>query len=364
MSKIAERIAKLSPERQELLARLLKQGQIDLSQEVIMPRVRNSNDAPLSFAQQRLWLFLQLDPDNSSFNIPEALLFKGKLNINALAKTFNEIVRRHEILRTTFQVISGEPRQVISEPQPVTLNVTDLTHLPAPERDAKAQQQLIDDECSQLFDLTRGPLMRVKLLKLEAEEHILIMAFHHIISDGWSRGVLLNELMTLYTAFSRNEPSPLPELPIQYADFAMWQRDWLSGEVLEKQLSYWRDKLSGALPVLELPADRPRPAIPSHRGSIELWDFPETLSRELQTLSKEEGATLFMTLLAAFKVLVHRYTGQTDICIGTAIANRNRAETEKLIGFFINNLVLRSDLKGNPTFQSFLARVREQTLNA
>jgi amino acid adenylation domain-containing protein len=363
MSKIAERIAKLPPHRQELLARLLKQKQIDLSQAVIMPRVRTSNDAPLSFAQQRLWLVLQLDPDNIAYNVPEAFRLNGPINITALADSFSEIIRRHEILRTTFQTVNGEPRQVIGPPQPVALDVVDLTHLPRPEREPAALR-VINEDPWQLFDLTRGPLLRVKLFKLEDAEHIMLMTVHHIVSDGWSSGVMLDELTTLYHAFNRNQPSPLPELPIQYADFAIWQREWLSGEVLETQLSYWRQKLSGALPVLELPADRLRPAVPSHRGAMEQIDLSDTLSRELENLSKEEGATLFMTMLAAFKVLIHRYTAQTDICVGMPIANRNRAETEPLIGFFINNLVLRSDLSGNPTFQSFLAQVREETLNA
>lgn len=357
MSKIAERIAKLSPDRQQLLTRLLKQKQIDLSQAVILPRARNSNDAPLSFAQQRLWLVLELDPDNFAYNIPEAFLVKGRLDVNVLARSFSEIVRRHEILRTTFQVINGEPRQVIGPPQPVPVDVVDLS----PDRDV---QRLIDEEATTVFDLTRGPLLRVKLLRRDDAEHILLLTVHHIISDGWSHGILFHELTTLYNAFIRREPSPLPELPIQYADFAMWQREWLSGEVLESELGYWRQKLTGSLPVLELPADRLRPAVPSHRGAVETFDLPPRLTAALQSLSKEENATLFMTLLAVFKVLVHRYTGQTDICVGMPIANRNRAETENLIGFFVNNLVLRSDLNGNPTFDSFLAQVRESTLNA
>lgn len=363
MSKIAERIANLSPNRQELLARLLKQGQINLSHAVIMPRVRSSNHAPLSFSQQRLWLFLQLDPDNISYNVPEALRLKGELNVPAFAQSFDEIVRRHEILRTVFQIVSGEPAQVIAEPRPIAIEIIDLTRLPRPERE-KTTQQLINTEAIRPFDLARGPLLRVKLLKLEDAEHLLLMTVHHIVSDGWSSSVMVHELTILYKDFKLGQSSSLPELPIQYADFAMWQRDWLRGEVLEEQLSYWRKKLSGALPVLELPADRLRPAVQRYRGATASVDLPETLTRKIKDLSNEEGATLFMTLLAAFKVLVYRYTGQTDICVGMPIANRNRAETEKLIGFFLNNLVLRSDLRGNPTFQSFLAQVREETLNA
>lgn len=363
MSKIAERIAKLPPNRQELLARLLKQRQIDLSHAVIMPRVRESNLAPLSFSQQRLWLFLQLDPDNISYNIPEAFRLQGPLSVTAVVQSFSEIVRRHEALRTTFQPVSGQPMQVIGHPQQIALEVTDLRRLPQPQREATAQR-LTDEEAQRPFDLARGPLLRVRLLKLDDEEHILLVTLHHIVSDGWSAGILGDELTTLYQAFSRGQSSPLPELPIQYADFAMWQRDWLSGEVLEEQLGYWRKKLSGALPVLELPADRLRPAVQSHRGAAEALDLPEELSRKVQSLSNDEGATVFMTLLAAFMLLVHRYTGQTDICVGVPIANRNRTETENLIGFFVNNLVLRSDLEGNPTFRSFLAQIEQETLNA
>lgn len=363
MSKIAERIAKLSPNRQELLSRLLKKGQIDLSQAVIMPRVRHSNQAPLSFAQQRLWLFLQLDPDNVSYNVPEVLLLEGPLHVTVLAQSLSEILRRHEALRTTFQSVSGEPMQVIAQPQPVALEVIDLRQLPQPEREGTARR-LANEEVWRPFDLAGGPLLRVKLLKLEDAKHMLLMTLHHIVSDGWSSSVLWDELRTLYKAFSRGQCSPLPELRIQYADFAMWQRDWLSGEVLEEQLSYWREKLSGALPVLDLPADRLRPAIQSYRGADESLALPATLSRRIRSFSDDEGVTLFMTLLAAFQVLLYRYTRQTDISVGVPIANRNRAETENLIGFFVNNLVLRSDLKGNPPFRSFLAQVRDDTLNA
>lgn len=363
MSNIAERIAKLPPDRQELLTRLLKQSQLDLSQNLILPRVRDSNHAPLSFAQQRLWLVLQLDPDNVAYNVPEVLHLTGKTNVAVLAKSFSEIVRRHEALRTTFQIINGEPRQVIGQPEPVTIDVIDLRHLPQSERAAKAKQ-LVEEDSLRPFDLERGPLIRVKLFMLDDEDHLLLMNLHHIVYDGWSTGVLFNELMTFYNASILGQTPQLPELPIQYADFAIWQREWLTGERLEKQLSYWREKLTGALPVLDLPTDRLRPAIQSHRGAHAGVEFPETLSRKLKAFSNDEGVTLFMTLLAAFKVLLYRYTGQTDICVGMPIANRNRSETENIVGFFINNLVLRSNLKGNPTFRSFLAQVREETLGA
>ena len=363
MSNIAARIAKLPLARQQLLTRLLKQSQLDLSQNLILPRVRNANHAPLSFAQQRLWLVLQLDPDNAAYNVPEVLHLTGKTNVAALAQSFSEIVRRHEVLRTTFQIVDGEPRQVIGQPSPVAVDEIDLRHLPPSEREPKARQ-LVEEDSLRPFDLARGPLMRVKLLMLEDETHILLINLHHIVYDGWSQGVFFHELTTLYNAFTLGQSPQLPELAIQYADFAMWQREWLTGERLEKQLSYWRDKLSGASPVLELPTDRLRPAIQSHRGAVENFDLPETLSRKIQSFTSDEGVTLFMTLLAAFKVLLHRYTGQTDLCVGMPIANRNRSETENLIGFFINNLVLRSNLNGNPTFRSFLAQVREETLSA
>jgi len=363
MSNIADRIAKLPPDRQELLTRLLKQSQLDLSQNLILPRARSSNHAPLSFAQQRLWLVLQLEPDNVAYNVPEVLHLTGKTNVTALAQSFSEIVRRHEVLRTTFQIVNGEPRQVIGQPSPVAVEVIDLRHLPQSEREPKARQ-LVEEDSSRPFDLARGPLMRVTLLMLEDEDHILLMNLHHIVYDGWSTGVFFHELMTLYNAFTLGQSPRLPELAIQYADFAMWQREWLAGERLDEQLSYWRDKLSGASPVLELPTDRLRPAVQGHRGAHESFDLPETLSRKIRSFSNDEGVTLFMTLLAAFKVLLHRYTGQTDICVGMPIANRNRSETENLIGFFINNLVLRSNLNGNPTFRSFLAQVREETLSA
>ena len=308
MSNIAERIAKLPPDRQELLTRLLKQNQLDISQDLILPRVRNSNHAPLSFAQQRLWLVLQLDPDNTAYNVPEVLRLTGKTNVAALVQSFSEIVRRHEVLRTTFQIIDGEPRQVIGPPRPVAIDVIDLRHLPESEREPKARQ-LVEEDSLRPFDLARGPLMRVKLLRLEDEDHILLLNLHHIIYDGWSTGVFFHELTTLYDAFTLGQSPQLPALAVQYADFAMWQREWLTGERLEKQLSYWRDKLSGASPVLELPTDRLRPAIQGHRGAHESFDLPGTLSRKIVNFSNDEGVTLFMTLLAAFKVLLYRYTG-------------------------------------------------------
>jgi len=241
--------------------------------------------------------------------------------------------------------------------------VIELQHLEESEREA-AVRRLAEAEAGEPFDLSRGPLLRVKLLQLGAEEHVLLLTMHHIISDGWSMGVLIRELSALYEAYSRGEESPLAELPVQYADFAVWQREWLQGEVLERQLQYWREQLAAAAAVLELPTDRARAAVQSYRGAAETILLPVELSNRLKELSRGEGVTLFMTLLAAFDVLLYRYSGQEDFCVGSAVANRNRAETEGLIGFFVNTLVLRADLSGDPSFSELLGRVREVTLGA
>ncbi len=318
---------------------------------------------PLSFAQQRLWFLDQFEPNSPFYNIPAAVRLTGPLDVEVMRRALNEIVRRHETLRTTFDTLDGEPVQVIHPEWELEVPVIDLTHLPAEEREAKALW-LANEEAKRPFDLTKGPLLRMHLLRLAQDEHIALFTMHHIISDGWSMGVLIGEIGALYPAFLRGEPSPLPELPIQYADFAEWQRNWLQGEVLEEQLRYWKEQLEGELPVLELPTDRPRPAVQTSRGGTCSRKLPKPLIDELKALSQREGATLFMTLLAAFQVLLHRYSGQDDLTVGTPIANRNRAEIEGLIGFFVNTLVLRADLSGSPSFRAFLRQVRETTLDA
>ena len=363
MSSFAERIAGLSPKRQELLARLLKQEQLDVSKTVIGPRERGSINIPLSFAQERLWVMDQLEPNRPIYNVPDTLYFKGPFDRDTLQRCLSEVVRRHEILRTTFQMIDGQPVQVIGPPQPVTLDVIDLSQLTDKERDAKAQQ-LVNEESQKPFDLSRGPLLRVQVVRLAEEEHLLLTTMHHIISDGWSLGVMGRELSTLYKAYKSGQSSPLPELPIQYADFALWQREWLQGEVLEKQLDYWREQLSGELPELELPFDRPRPARQTYRGAVVGLDLSAEVSQQLKEIGRERGATLFMMLLAVFNVLLWRYSGQDDLLVGTPIANRNRAETENLIGFFVNTLVLRTKINGASSFRDLLEQVRETTLRA
>jgi amino acid adenylation domain-containing protein len=363
MSDIAKQITELSAEKRQLLDRYLKTAGLNLSSAVILPQSRESNRFPLSFAQQRLWFLDQLEPNSAVYNIPDSHYFNGPVNLEALERSLSEIVRRHESLRTTFHAINGEPLQVIAEAQPQKLEVIDLSHLPEAEREAEAER-MGDEETMQPFDLTRGPLFRFRLLRLAEEKHILLLTMHHIISDGWSLNVLGRELGALYQAYSTGQSSPLPELPIQYADFAVWQREWLQGEVLGKQLAYWREQLGGELPTLELLTDHPRPATQTYRGGVVDSELSVEVRERLKQIGRESGATFFMTLMAAFNVLLWRYTQQEDILVGTPIANRNRSEIEGLIGFFVNTLVLRSKLSPVMSFREFLVQVRETTLGA
>ncbi|NEQ21921.1 MAG: non-ribosomal peptide synthetase, partial [Microcoleus sp. SIO2G3] len=321
---------------------------------------------PASFAQARLWFIDQLVPGNTFYNVPTALRLTGSLNYTALQQTFNEIVRRHEALRTRFGIVEGQlvqaiPADIDVPTSSINLSLIDLRELPAEEREYQAKW-LVAEESQRPFDLATGPLLRLMLLKLDETEHILLLNLHHIVSDDWSIGVLMRELSAIYTAFVLELPSPLPELPLQYADFAHWQREWLQGE-LETQLAYWQQQLDG-VPILNLQVRRPKAALQSYRGATKLLELPPSLSDALEKLSQQEGVTLFMTLLAAFQILLYRYTQQEDIAVGSPIANRNRSEIEGLIGFFVNTLVLRTDLSGNPTFQELLGRVREVTLGA
>src|SRR6185369_15908335 len=296
-------------------------------------------------------------------NLTLARRLRGTLNVEALRDAFTEIVRRHEVLRTSFASIDGQPLQVIAEPKPLHVPITDLSHLTLEEREAETRRQVQNELC-QPFDLQCGPVLRVQLLKLAEAEHALLMTLHHVASDGWSMGVLFRELSTLYNAFSEGRPSPLAELPVQYADYAAWQRQYLQGEVFDQQLNYWKEHLGGAPGLLELPTDRPRPAVQTYKGAGENFRLPKELTLALKQLSQREGVTLFMTLLAAFQVLLSRYSGQEDIVVGSPIAGRNRKETEGLIGLFVNTLALRADLSGEPTFRQVLAGVRKACLGA
>ena len=338
-----------------------------------MRTISRDGELVLSFAQQRMWFLDQLEPNTPLYNIPDAVRFTGPLNIRALERSVNAIIQRHEALRTVFVTEDGKPRQVISPrpasaPRPMEFPIVDLQDIPASERERRAHQ-LIQDEAQQPFDLSRGPLLRIRVLRLAPEEHIVLLTMHHIISDGWSMTVLLNELAGAYATFANdafaNDSEPeLPPLHIQYADFARWQRDWLQGEVLERQLAYWKEKLAEMPPLLELPTDHPRPVVQSWHGQHQAFDLSEEVTAGLRRLSREEGATLFMALLAAFKVLLYRYSGQPDISVGTPIANRNHPQIEGLIGFFVNTLVMRTRLDGEGSFRSLLKEVRETALGA
>ncbi|MEH2134825.1 MAG: condensation domain-containing protein [Nostoc sp.] len=380
MSDLSQRIAGLSPEKLQLLAqRLQKKKEIVFSGSKICSQSRDSNLFPLSFAQQRLWFIDQLQPGSSAYNISQPMRIVGALNVAALEQSFDEVVRRHEVLRTTFTVVDGQPLQVIAPNLSFKLPVLDLQELSQKQREAEVLR-LVNQEAQQPFNLSKGSLFRVTLLQLAAAEYALLLTMHHIVADGWAIGVLIHEIATLYEAFSVGKLSlrdatrtPLSELSIQYVDFAVWQRNWLQGERLETQLAYWQRKLGGKLPVLELPRvrgaslrDAPRTLTPSQTfsGGREALVLPKTLSEKLKTLNQRQGITLFMILLAAFQTLLHWYTDQEDIVVGTDIANRNQAETKELIGFFVNQLVLRTDLSGNPTFLELLERVREMTLEA
>ncbi len=318
---------------------------------------------PLSFAQQRLWFFQQMYPESAAYNMPLATWLRGQLHVEHLDDALNEVIRRHEVLRTSIDLFDGQPAQLISPSLSVSMPVLDLSDLPIAEQEAEARR-LAEEEIGRAFDLRSGPLLRVKLLRLSAEEHVLVLVLHHIICDGWSINVIFHELSTLYAAYTAGESSPLPELPVQYADYAVWQREWLAGNVLDEQLDYWRGQLEGAPTLFELPTDRPRPQVRSLKGLFVSFVFPSGLSSKLRQLCQREGVTLFMLLLGAFQLLLSRYSGQTDVVVGTPIAGRNRQEVEGLIGFFVNTLILRTDLSGEPSFRELLRRVREICLGA
>uniref|UniRef100_UPI00359348D0 condensation domain-containing protein n=1 Tax=Chamaesiphon sp. TaxID=2814140 RepID=UPI00359348D0 len=328
----------------------------------IQPAPRD-REMPLSFAQQRLWFIDQLEPNSSTYNMPGAIRLKGQLDIASLERTLQEIIRRHEALRTNFISHNGQPIQVIQQNSSWQMTSLDLQDLPTSKREAKIQQ-LATVEAEKPFALNTDSLIRATLIIASATEHILLLTVHHIVFDGWSMGVLVEEIALLYKAFVQGKPSPLAELEIQYVDFAVWQRQWLQGETLEPQLTYWQQQLANAPAFLELPTDRPRPPIQTFRGAEQIFTIPAELTSALHLLSRREGVTLFMTLLAAFDLLLGRYTGQTDILIGSVIANRHHGQLEGLIGFFVNTLVLRTDLSGNPSFQELLVRVRAMVLPA
>ncbi|MCA1615512.1 MAG: amino acid adenylation domain-containing protein [Acidobacteria bacterium] len=326
------------------------------------PRPRDEATPPLSFAQQRLLFLDQLVPGSPFYNVHAAVRLKGELDRPLLERCFQQIVRRHESLRTTFVREGEHPVQVIAPELPFEVPLVDLRELDGPAQQ-EGVRRLATEEAQRPFDLARGPLLRATLLRLGEREHMLLLTVHHIVFDGWSLGVLLRELDVLYRDFYAGQDSSLPALPIQYADFARWQREWMQGERLATQLGYWEKQLAGSR-VLQLPTDRPRPAVQTFRGARQTFVYPPALVESLKALGGREGTTLFMTLLATFQTLLHRYTNEEDIVVGSPIANRNRAEFDRLIGFFVNALALRADLSGNPTFRELLAQVRRMALEA
>lgn len=328
----------------------------------IQPVPREEN-FPLSFSQQRLWFLDQLEPDSPFYNIPTALRFQGKLDLAAFKQSLQALISRHESLRTTFDEIDGKPFQVFADAIELPLEVKDLTGNSAAENEATVQQMALA-EAKKPFNLKTGPLFRTTLIQLSDAEFVILFTMHHIISDGWSVTVFVREMAALYQAFVNGQTSPLSELPIQYGDYAWWQRQWLQGEVLESHLNYWKERLADIPSILELPTDRPRPAVQRFNGSTISTTLSPELTQAVHQLSREEGVTPFMTLLAAFQTLLARYSRQDDICVGTPVANRNQLVTENLIGFFVNTLVMRGDLRGNPTFLELLSRVREAALAA
>lgn len=328
-----------------------------------LKRVERTEPMPLSFAQQRLWFLSKLEPESPLYNTRHVVMLSGRLAVGALEKTLDEVVRRHETLRTTFKEVDGVPLQIIAPHQPSKLTIIDLTALD-PELQEQEVKSLDAEEANRPFDLAEGPLFRATLVRLGSEEHVVMFTTHHIISDFWSMGVLVREVAELYSAFVKGEPSPLPELEIQYADFAYRQRQWLHGETLEAELDFWKRQLAGAYSTLDLPTDRPRPAKPSFQTDTYRERLSPALTAALRSVARREGATLFMTMLAAFQALLYFYTRQDDISVGTPIAGRNRGEVENLIGCFLNTLVLRTTLSGDPDFGEMLRRVREVTLDA
>jgi NRPS condensation-like uncharacterized protein len=359
---LRQRLSSLSPAKRSLLLQSMRREAVRSERPLTIRPRANKAQAPLSFAQQRLWFLAQLDPNSTAFNFPLAVRLTGLLRVDVLERCFNEIIRRHEILRTSFTQVGEQPVQVINPPPQLPLPVESLEHLPAGEREAEARRLHLL-ETQRPFVLSRAPLLRIRLWRLEERVHVLSLNLHHIVWDGWSAGIFINEISALYKAFVLDQPSPLPELPIQYADFAIWELERLQGPVLEERLRYWYPRLRNA-PRLELPMKRSTETNGGSRGARLPLFVPSALGQAIRDLSRAEGVTTFMTLLAAFNILLSRYSEQNDVVIGADVANRTTFETEQLIGFFVNQLVLRTDLEENPTFRELLERVRRITASA
>ncbi|HEY0735976.1 MAG TPA: condensation domain-containing protein, partial [Herpetosiphonaceae bacterium] len=350
-----------------LIETIRADGQTQDDTPPLRPVDRDGPQLP-SFTQERFWFLNQLEPNSPLYNISAMLRIAGPLDTRAFSQSLNALIHRHEILRTTFMLVEGQPMQIIAPHTPIDLPYIDLRSLASAEREATAQE-LADEDARRPFDLAQGPLLRITLIQLDDTAFRVLFTTHHIIFDGWSTGLLVGELWRLYSAFARGEQPALPELPVQYADYAVWQRSWFHGQVLERKLHYWKSQLGrensrGAVPLLDLPTDRPRPSMLSFSGKTIKFTMPQPLTNAVVALSQHEQVTLFMTLLAAWQTLLFRYSGQDDLAIGTPTANRNRRELEPLIGCFINTIVIRTDLSGTPSFRKLLGRVRQSTLGA
>lgn len=361
---MTERLPRLTPEKRRLLSELVKQRQQPGSERQIgIPTADRSRPLPLSFGQERLWFLDQLAPGNPFYNDCEAFRLHGPLDVDALQRALNRIVDRHEILRTAFPLHQGRPRQQVAAELEIHLSQTDLTGLNR-QQQRSAAAEIAGRDLDRPFELERPPLHRFHLLRSAADDHVLLFTLHHIIFDGWSLGVFLRELGALYEAEITDASPDLPALPIQYADFAAWQRERMQGELLDRHLEYWCERLTGPIPLLELPTDRPRSDTPTFRGRLCGVDLGDGLSTAVHHLGQRENVTPFVVLLAAYKALLLALSGQTDLIVGTPIANRNHSETEPLLGFLLNTLALRTDLSGNPTFRELLQRVAETNTGA
>ncbi|MBH9419457.1 non-ribosomal peptide synthetase, partial [Pseudomonas aeruginosa] len=359
MQALIEKVGSLSPQERKALAVLLKQQGVNLFE--IAPVFKRQDGEPLrlSYAQERQWFLWQLEPESAAYHIPSVLRLRGRLDLDALQRSFDSLVARHETLRTRFRLDGDEARQEIAASMALPL---DIGAWGPREEGARARQ--VETTIARPCDLERGPLLRVSLLRLAEDDHVLVLVQHHIVSDGWSMQVMVEELVQLYAAYSRGLEVALPALPIQYADYALWQRSWMEAGEKERQLAYWTGLLGGEQPVLELPFDRPRPVRQSHRGAQFILELDIDLSQALRRVAQQEGVTAFALLLASFQALLYRYSGQADIRVGVPIANRNRVETERLIGFFVNTQVLKADLDGRMGFDELLAQARQRALEA
>jgi alpha-ketoglutarate-dependent taurine dioxygenase len=359
----AKRIANLPAEKLDLLLQRISANGEVVPAAPLRAQSRHSTRFPLSHAQQRLWFLDQLHPGATTYNELVAARCIGRLDAQAFEHSLNEVVRRHEILRTTFTTSQGNPVQVVLASLNIALTLVDLTHTPPADRERQFDR-LTADLAQAPFDLARGPLLRAQLVRFDDNEHVLLLAMHHIVADSWSMAILIRELTSLYVAKTQGQAPDLAELPMQYADYTVWQREWLSGEAIAGHLAYWKRHLAHPWPVLELPTDRPRRQLFNSRGAREPLVISKALSDALVRLSQQEGVTLYMLLLAAFQTLLYRLSGQDDIIVGTTTGHRAREEHEHLIGFFVNTMALRADLSGNPSFRELLERVQQLTQNA